>query len=458
MFSSWIEKGLLFFQSRSQLQRRIISGGFWAAFVKAMSMPLNVAVVALLARLLTPEDMGVYFLAFSLVTTASSLGMLGMGDTMVRIVASSMASGDTFTARKVIQLSFSWGLVGSLIAAAFLTLFGSNFGLPPNVALYVALWGVSQTGLNLVAEALRSFSDIRSATVFQNRSFSNGVITLVLLFLSFSRVEIDLKIILTLIVIVGFGAVLFGGLLIWKKVYKETSLIQDASKISPRINIFSQALPVLGVTSMNLIRAQIGIWIVAALLSNEEIALYGSANRLVYLISVPLSTVVNALLPPIIAELYATNQIVKLERTVRSLSTLATIVALLVTFIFVLGGNFVLKIVFGEFYTKAWLVLGVLAFSQLVGVAGGSCGVTLIMTGHQKELMKITVISAALAVATTFLGAKLWGMVGVAAATVLIMLTQNVMMVLKAKQSVGIWTHVTFDWKKLGLTNVSRTI
>ena len=409
-------------------------------------MPLNLAVVGLLARLLSPEDMGAYFLALSLVTAMSSLGNLGMGATMVRLVASSLAINDPLTANRAIRQSFSWATIGALIAAGVMMLFGSNLGVPANMVNLVALWGVVQIGQKMLSEGLRSFNDIRSATIFQNRSLSNAVIALVLLIVWVSGTTIDLRIVFSIVVIVGVSATIVGTILLWHRIHKEVTIPANPCEPAP-LRIFRQALPVLGIDSMHMIRAQVGIWLVAAFLSNEEIALYGSANRLVYLVSVPLLTIVNALIPPIIAELYAQKQIAKLERTVRSLATFAGVVAFAVTIVFVIGGKFILGTIFGSFYTDAWLVLGILAVSQFIGVAGGSCGVTLIMTGHQKSLMKITIISALLAVSTTFLGARLYGMVGIACAMVLTVFAQNILMVQKVKKLVGIWTHLRLVWK-----------
>jgi O-antigen/teichoic acid export membrane protein len=409
-------------------------------------MPLNLAVVALLTRQLIPEEMGVYFLAFSLVTTASSLGMLGMGDTMVRLVASSLAVNDTNTARRAIKESFLWGSLGSLIAAVILALIGDEFGLPGNVVGLVALWGIFQTGQNLLAEALRGFNEIRSATVFQNRSFSNALVAIGLIVAWIVQVELNLTLVFAAFCAVSFLAVVFGLVLLWWKVRKEAPSQPSPTKEEP-LGIFSQALPVFGVSSMNSIRAQIGLWIVAALLTSEEIALYGSANRLVYLVSIPLSTVVNALIPPIIAELYAKGEIRRLERAVRTLATFATIPALLLTTAFVIGGPLILRFIYGEFYTGAATVLAILAVTHFIGVAGGSCGVTLVMTNNQKTLFLITIVTATTAVALTALGANLFGMVGVAIATLLVILLQNVLMVVGVKRTVGIWTHLKLSWK-----------
>lgn len=443
--SAWHQKGAAFLESRPQLQRKILEGGFWAVLVKGVSMPLNLAVLGLLARLLSPDEMGNYYLAFSLITAASTLGMLGMGQTMVRIVAAAVAMEDHRTVRQTILRSFGFGLIGGITAAITLYLLGPRLGLPLSVMLMVALWAIAQTGQNLLAEAMRAFSDIRAATIFQNRTLSNLTLTVIFLILLTTGMAIEFRSLMGMIVLASIVAVAIGLLFLYLKL--RTLLPVNGARPAQidQSHIFVQALPVFGVNAMGIIRAQIGVWIVAAFLSNEELALYGSATRLVYLVSVPLMTVVNALIPPIIAELFAKNQIARLERTIRSLASAATLVSGILTIIFVAGGNVILQLIFGDFYVDAWLILAILAVSQLMDVASGSCGVTLTMTGHQATLMKVTVVSAVLAVVSTIVGAMLWGMLGVALATAFTLIAQNILTILTVKWKVGIWTHVRFS-------------
>jgi Na+-driven multidrug efflux pump len=58
--------------------------------------------------------------------------------------------------------------------------------------------------------------------------------------------------------------------------------------------------------------------------------------------------IVNLVLPPIVAEMYAQGQRGRLERTLRTFSTLAGIPSLLVLLVFMLLGGSILGLVYGE--------------------------------------------------------------------------------------------------------------
>ena len=60
------------------------------------------AIGALLTRLLSSEDVGLYFLAFSLVLTLSSIVQFGMNRTVVRLTAKSITSQVPGQARSAI--------------------------------------------------------------------------------------------------------------------------------------------------------------------------------------------------------------------------------------------------------------------------------------------------------------------------------------------------------------------
>ena len=78
------------FTISSLSKERILSGGLWAFGGKAAMAPTGLASNVLLARLLSPQDLSAYFLAFSVVSFGAVLGSLGLGQTVVRLVAESL--------------------------------------------------------------------------------------------------------------------------------------------------------------------------------------------------------------------------------------------------------------------------------------------------------------------------------------------------------------------------------
>jgi O-antigen/teichoic acid export membrane protein len=82
-----------------------------------------------------------------------------------------------------------------------------------------------------------------------------------------------------------------------------------------------------------------------------------------------------------------------------------------------------------------------LSVGKLVNVWTGSCGMTLIMTGHQTPLMRITIVTSVLTVIGAILAVGRFGMVGVAAVVSGGTVAQNLAMWLAARSYCGLWTH-----------------
>jgi O-antigen/teichoic acid export membrane protein len=90
-------------------------------------------------------------------------------------------------------------------------------------------------------------------------------------------------------------------------------------------------------------------------------------------------------------------------------------------------------------------VLVILSCARLVAVCTGSSGVTLMMTGHQRTMMLITVGSGAFALTAEILLAPAYGITGVAAATCAAQILLNGLQLVFARIHVGIWTHARFS-------------
>jgi O-antigen/teichoic acid export membrane protein len=187
--------------------------------------------------------------------------------------------------------------------------------------------------------------------------------------------------------------------------------------------------------------AHSSLWIVASFLSDEEVAVFGVVTRLVLLTGIALS-VVNSVIPPLISKLSVHNQKDKLEKTLRLTASIAAIPAFIILLLFMVFGNYVLSSVFGVFYGQGAIILAILSFAQMVYVFVGSCGYVLVMNGFRKTMMFVSMGSMVLAV---FLGislVKLYGIFGVAIASALALIIQQLLLLYFARRNCQLWTHV----------------
>jgi O-antigen/teichoic acid export membrane protein len=104
------------------LKQRLLSGSAWTLTGKAASVFAALIVKALLARLLSLQDFGAYFLGLSMVSLGATVGALGRNQLVVRSVAESTGLGQFGRMRRVISLIFKLGVLGALgVGIAYLS-------------------------------------------------------------------------------------------------------------------------------------------------------------------------------------------------------------------------------------------------------------------------------------------------------------------------------------------------
>jgi len=433
------------------VRQRLVSGGAWALAGKVGTALTQVTVNALLARLLSPQDLGVYFLAFSVISLGSVVGSLGLGQAGIRFVAESLALGQYSRARRVVGGVVTLGLLGALGTGLVYLLLGDLLGervfrAPALVAVtgLVAGWMVVTSLQSLLAETFKGFHDIRLVVVFGGSVSGGGLLpgammVFALGLLLFLHEGSTLAVVLLLAIISGLASALVAGWMLHRKVSSLTQGQEGSLKFSEVLQV---AWPLL-VTNLTLFAiTQADVWILGAFRPQEEVAVYGAAARVVLLVAMPLQ-IVNSVVPPLIAGMYAQNRKRGLQRTLRAAATVAGVPAFLVLVGFILLGGPVLGIIYGEYYRAGATVLALLSLGQLTNVWSGSCGMTLGMTGHQALLMGITLFCGTVTVLTGLAVVDGYGSAGVAVAASGGLALQNLSMWLAARYTTGIWTHVS---------------
>src|SRR6266542_6926934 len=92
------------------IRGRLVRGSAWVLAGRILSIVSGVAVNLLLSRILTPAELGDYFLAFTIVLFASTLAQLGMDRTIVRLVAEAIGIRQYGRAGAAIRTAFRYVL------------------------------------------------------------------------------------------------------------------------------------------------------------------------------------------------------------------------------------------------------------------------------------------------------------------------------------------------------------
>jgi len=438
-------------QHKQSLKDKLIKGGAWAFGGKLVTALSALAVNALLARMLDPAEMGAYFLVFSVVSVMAMLGQLGLAQVALRFVAESMGVGNPSAARRVVLQTMRMVMLGLVVLAGLLLYKGSVwvamglFGSEPMaqvmglIAAWVFVFGLQQW----VAEVFRGFHDIRMATVFGG--LLAGLLSAIAFFgLWQLQGHSDLQQAVLLSVLAGVVSVAISSLVLWRRLSSMES--SPGSESGNALSLLGIGWPLLVSNLTFFVITQVDLWVMGMFRPADEVAVYGAAVKTVSLVLMPL-LIANAVVPPLISEMFARDELSRLESALRKVATLAGLPALLSLVVFLFFGDQVLVLLFGEFYKAGGVVLIILSLGQMVNVWAGSCGLAMALTGHQLYLMAISLFCGVITVSMACLLVEDYGGVGVAIATATGVGLQNVMMLLMTKRVLGIWTHVS--WRSL---------
>jgi O-antigen/teichoic acid export membrane protein len=159
--------------------------------------------------------------------------------------------------------------------------------------------------------------------------------------------------------------------------------------------------------------------------------------------------IVNAVVQPMIAGMFIQGKKRELESILRSTATAIGIPTAFVVIAFLMGGERILAVVYGEYYARSAGVMALLCLGQMVNVWSGSCGLVLYMTGHHTIALITTVVTGAVTVLLSLILVGRYGMLGVAFATVFGQVVLNIIDSLLCVKIVGVKPYMSLSLNTL---------
>lgn len=437
------------------VRRRLVSGGAAAFFAKVASMLATVGMLALLARVLEPGPFGTYVVIMSLINVAATVGALGLPQTATRLIATERSGRSSGSAARIAAMAVVGAGAGSLI----LTLLYVSVGHGPltstilgssaiGLAVPIATWFAATAMQRVLGEALRGYDEVAAASLFATQNL--GLVTVAVgfagLLIAETSVGLDLRRVVTIMALAAWFGAAIGLVLLWRRSRRREPGADPTAADAPAKRGWREVLvvawPIL-VSSVTLfVITQGDVWILSAIGGPTEVASYGAALRLVNLVTLPL-LIANAVLPPVIARWHAEGERSRLEQVLRSIATLTGLPSAVALVLVIAFAPQVLGVIFGAYYADAAVILRLLAIGQFANVLTGSCGQVLLMTGHERTVMGLTVGLGTASLAAAVLATQAFGPTGLAAAMAAGLVAQNVAKLLFARYLAGVWSHVT---------------
>jgi len=428
------------------LRKRLMSGGLWALLGRLGTVIFALGSNMLLARMLELESMGAYFLAFSFVSVVAIIAQFGFNQVAVRMVAASLENKCYQDIRLIIVRCVQFAVLAS--AGCALVLYaGASAWVARTVAhsellvqeTWVLIAWMVVLGLNkLLAECFRGLHDIRAASML------GTVIPALLFFLCLAWLwqlnsHTTLHQSLWLATLSSLFALLLAAYILSRTVHK---MPQNTSTSRQNINsrqLLRMAWPFMLINLTVFSLTQADLWIVGLYCTPDEIAVYGAASRVAVMMLI-ITTLLQAFMPPIIAQFHTKGDMATLQSLLQAGACLNSLLVLPVLLVLLCFPAAVLSLLYGEHYTHGSLVMSVLAVGLFFNVITGMRGYVLMMTGHERSEMLIAIVGGAANIIFCVIGALEWGFEGVAVGAMLAMVLQCVCELIYVKKQLGIWT------------------
>ncbi len=358
-------------------------------------------IVAVLARRLSIEDFASYIATASLVTLLGVFGMLGLNQLVCRRIAGLIALNDAAGAATMAKKVAVLGLFTSLLTAAAFWIIAPwlsrAFACPalvqhaPVIATWIVLLSLSQ----IIAEAFRGIHNLFAAGILAG--ISGGLLANLQFLLSIFALDyvhrLDYRT-TTWAAAASFLLPTLGGLMwlvwSWPRGASRALLPAKMAVAEPHQNGTMRSFDLLGhaiaIMLVNLIALgfdQAGQLIAKRHGVELDVIVFEAVWRLAMIGIVPL-TMLGLAAASTMAEMQAIGNRNSLEKLVRGVSTVGSLLSLPVLVLLIVFARPVLTIVFGTQFAVGGNALIVLSLVQIIRNWAGPCDTLLIMTGHQR--------------------------------------------------------------------------
>jgi O-antigen/teichoic acid export membrane protein len=214
---------------------------------------------------------------------------------------------------------------------------------------------------------------------------------------------------------------------------------------APPREMFSFALAAFAMDIVGFLYSQTDKVVLGLYLSARSVGIYAVAATIVAFLSIALQSV-NQIFSPTIADLHARGESALLNRLYQILTKWIFGLTLPLAAVVVVFSRVLMR-VFGHDFEAGWAILVIGAAGQLVNCAVGSVGYLLLMSGNERRLVKIQLVTAVVTVSCCLVFVPRWGIAGAAAAAAMGNAMSNAWCLWEVKKVLGLFPYNRGYWR-----------
>jgi len=408
---------------------------------------LNYLFSMYVARALGPVDFGLYALGITVFNIVVLFAPLGMETTVMKFVSQQVGSDGMASVRKTIVsgvgVAAGFGLFLALCLAFSSDLLARTlFGKPElsPILLLLAL-GVPLAAVSaVVLSSMQALGHIRAMTLIRNGLEPVGKFLLAAIALSIGFGLAGVLGALLSVFLVSF-VISVGYLGRLTDVRFERRIVSEGLEIK---TLLAFSMPLVISNLFSIVAPRSDMLTIGAHLAPQDIAIYAVATQTAAVLALILSAFDSAIMPTI-GGLLARRELAQLAEASKAAARWAMTISILVFIQLALFSGDVLRL-FGPTFESGAICLVILAAGHLVGSASVSSTGIILMSGHSKTIMVISIIIGLALIVSNMALVPQFGIVGAACATSFCIAASSLLCAIQAKKYSGV---IPYSWRQL---------
>jgi O-antigen/teichoic acid export membrane protein len=408
--------------SVSDHSREVVKGSLWTMAGSITFNLFSFFYVILVARSVSPDELGLFYLAFGMISVGSVINSLGLSSSLVRYVPFFDGRGEGGKVRSLLKYSYATSAVLSmvLIAAVWLSAdvissLYQNPQLAPALRLLSVFLFLSNL-LNLNLAYLRGKADMRSMQIIQN--IQNGLklaLTGGIFFLFGASVAtLAAAYLLSFLIAMLVSFVMVARKWPAGEPAGALPLKQMADEILP-FGIMLSLMQSVGVLSNSLDRILLG-YLGGPAGSTEIVAVYSVASALAT-VFMTLPNSIGSIFLPLVSRLFGKNDLAQIRQVTMNAQRWSLFAAIPFSVVLIAFSSGVLGTLYGDDYRAGAAAMSILAFALMFRIFPMTMSLTLAAMRLVGLQLRIMVLSAVVNLALDLLLIPGYGMAGCALAT-----------------------------------------
>lgn len=446
---------------KESVSRLALKHGYWAVVCRAGNVAVSALSGMLLARALTREEFGKVSVLQTVLSVCSVIAGLGLGVASLRLIAHEVLAGakdaGVSVVRRIRSITLVYGVSSAAAIAVIISLMSNQLfseSMSYHIGILVFFSVFLRSAQATLAELARGLHEVHISSLLSGWNgglFHNaGFLAAIFVAASFSSVTWKAALLFDVGALVASTVLgIYGLEVALRKLHNTgTSSVTAGAEAASHLDVtsssttrvFEISIPIM-LTTLAAFALEQGDVVLAGLFCSEaDVPLYASAKRCSLLLRVPFA-VVNMSVMGVIAPLYASKQMTKLQDILQASAAASGAVGIVFAILMSFSPERTLSFLFGASYSEGAELLLISIVGQLAVVLTGSCQQVMLLAKGERAAFLINASGMVMATLLALPSYHFFGRNGFAISYCGVLATANILQWLYVRRILKIRTE-----------------